>query len=199
MHAVGLYVHIPFCRKKCAYCDFNSYAGKEALYGPYLKALYQEMSWARSSVSGAGARVRTLYVGGGTPTVLPGDDLAALVRAVRVAFALDADAEITVEANPGTVTEATLRTLRAAGVNRLSRREGCEECHDTDDGMQRPRHPVGAAAWPSTSSETHAPPGIHDLPPALWCNRMALQPDFRHRHDHDASFEHNSGNKADPA
>jgi oxygen-independent coproporphyrinogen-3 oxidase len=120
MYSIGLYIHVPFCRSKCAYCDFVSYPGQEALFAPYLAALHEEMSWARSVVAQARASVGSLYVGGGTPTALPVDDLAALIEAAREAFDLTPRAEVTVEANPGTVTEATLRTLRAAGVNRLS-------------------------------------------------------------------------------
>ncbi|MBN1641412.1 MAG: radical SAM family heme chaperone HemW [Anaerolineae bacterium] len=128
MHAIGLYVHVPFCRHKCAYCDFVSYAGLESLHAPYLAAVREEMAWARAAVVEAGARAGTLYVGGGTPTVLPAEDLAALIGAARASFGLDADAEVTVEANPGTVSQATLRALRAAGVNRLSL--GVQSFHD---------------------------------------------------------------------
>jgi len=113
----GLYLHIPFCVRKCAYCDFASYAGLGSLYAPYLAALRQEML-ARSCAGKATAR--TLYVGGGTPTALSAPDLAALVRDARHVFSLPAGAEVTVEANPGTVAEAYLCRLRQAGVNRLS-------------------------------------------------------------------------------
>jgi oxygen-independent coproporphyrinogen-3 oxidase len=113
----GLYLHIPFCRQKCAYCDFDSFVCEETLYAPYLLAIRQEMvTWANSGVANA----RTLFVGGGTPTVLSALDLAALVRETRRIFALPARAEITVEANPGTVDVGYLRRLREAGVNRLS-------------------------------------------------------------------------------
>lgn len=117
MISPGLYIHIPFCKRKCAYCDFASYAGHGSLYTPYLAALRQEML-ARSCIGKVTAR--TLYVGGGTPTVLSAPDLATLVRDARRVFSLPADAEVTVEANPGTVDEAYLCRLRRAGVNRLS-------------------------------------------------------------------------------
>jgi oxygen-independent coproporphyrinogen-3 oxidase len=114
MDAIGLYVHIPFCRNKCAYCDFNSYAGLEDLFDDYTAALAREMEQARP------ARVRTMYIGGGTPTVLPLLHLAQIVDAARRAFAVDRDAEISIEANPGTVDAGTLAGLRALGINRLS-------------------------------------------------------------------------------
>jgi len=116
MRAAGLYIHVPFCQAKCAYCDFASYAGGEALFAPYLDAVRHEMRRRQARLPHA----CTLYVGGGTPTVLPVHDLAALVETARRTFGLDADAEITIEANPGTVDAASLRQLREAGVCRLS-------------------------------------------------------------------------------
>jgi oxygen-independent coproporphyrinogen-3 oxidase len=113
----GLYLHIPFCVHKCAYCDFASYASDGALYAPYLAALRQEMR-ARSCAGEITAR--TLYVGGGTPTVLPAPDLGALVQDAWCVFSLPDDAEVTVESNPGTVDKAYLASMLQAGVNRLS-------------------------------------------------------------------------------
>jgi len=115
--SVGLYIHIPFCARKCPYCDFNSYAGLDTLQAPYVEALIAEMAWL--------ARRRewqadTVFVGGGTPTILPLSLLTGVLDAVGVHFCVSPDAEITVEANPGTVDAAYLAALRAAGVNRLS-------------------------------------------------------------------------------
>lgn len=126
MQPAALYLHIPFCRSKCAYCDFDSYAGCTPLFGPYLAALRQELE--RIVLRGAAHALdrsfapafRTLYVGGGTPTVLPPADLAALIEDLRRAAALPAGAEVTVEANPGTVDQASLHDLRRSGVSRLS-------------------------------------------------------------------------------
>jgi len=112
---VGFYLHIPFCRKKCAYCDFCSFAGRESLHEPYLAALEREMEACAPGIPG-----RTLYVGGGTPTTLPVDALAGLVQKARQRLSLSPNAEVTVEANPGTVDGASLVRLRQAGVNRLS-------------------------------------------------------------------------------
>jgi oxygen-independent coproporphyrinogen-3 oxidase len=128
MPSLAVYVHIPFCRAKCAYCDFSSYAGHDLLFTPYLTALRREMAMVSGCIADDRARAdretrpasQTLYIGGGTPTVLPAQDLAGLVSDVRRALSLPEDAEITVEANPGTVDAADLQSLYQAGVNRLS-------------------------------------------------------------------------------
>ena len=123
----GVYVHIPFCIAKCAYCDFNSYPGCESLFAPYLRALRTEARLLRQRVE---RDCKTLYFGGGTPTVLPNGELAALVIELRGTFAVPPDGEVTVEANPGTVTEEGLRRLRKAGVNRISL--GVQSFDDTE-------------------------------------------------------------------
>ena len=111
---LGLYIHIPFCRAKCTYCDFNSYPGQEALFEDYTTALVWEMEQVGR------AQVHTIYVGGGTPTVLPLSHLARILRQVQMCFAAKSDAEVSLEANPGTVGSVLLAGLRALGVNRLS-------------------------------------------------------------------------------
>lgn len=113
MDAVGIYVHIPFCRARCTYCDFNTYVGQEALFEPYVQALEREIR----EHHGEG---HTLFFGGGTPSLLAPAQIERIIRACREALALPHDAEITVECNPGTVTIEYLRALRAIGVNRLS-------------------------------------------------------------------------------
>ena len=115
---LALYLHIPFCAARCAYCDFNTYAGLEALFEPYTAALVQEIG-AAGGQRGRPA-VRTIFIGGGTPTVLPPDLLARALAACREAFDVAPDAEITSEANPGTVDQARFAALRDMGVNRLS-------------------------------------------------------------------------------
>lgn len=118
VNTIGLYIHIPFCRSKCTYCDFNSYAGLDELFKPYTQALERELAWRLAQWPGVVAD--TVYIGGGTPTVLPTEFLERLLERICHDLCLPQDAEITVEANPGTVTKASLRALRAAGVNRLS-------------------------------------------------------------------------------
>ena len=115
---LALYLHFPFCAHKCAYCDFNSHVPTPGEQAVYLQALGQEIAlWAEAV---QGREVQTIYFGGGTPTLYPVRDLAALLDLLRESFTVSPDAEITCEANPGTVDERYLRTLFAAGVNRLS-------------------------------------------------------------------------------
>jgi oxygen-independent coproporphyrinogen-3 oxidase len=125
--SVGLYIHIPFCERKCPYCDFNSYAGLDALHVPYIEALTGEMGWLAQR---GDWQANTVFVGGGTPTVLPLSLLAQVLDAARAGFRIPSDAEVTVEANPGTVDEAYLTGLRAVGVNRLSL--GAQSFHDDE-------------------------------------------------------------------
>jgi len=114
----SLYVHIPFCRSKCAYCDFNSYAGQERLIPAYVDALLREATfWAGSGIVD---HIETLYFGGGTPTLLPIAETQRLLDGLRQRFDVTPDAEITFEANPESVDDTRLRTLRRMGANRLS-------------------------------------------------------------------------------
>src|SRR5215831_10039806 len=126
----GLYVHIPFCAAICNYCNFNRGLFDGDLKTRYVQALIAEITRAgragtaeRSAASegeAGGASADTIYFGGGTPSLLAGDDVAAIIGACRDAFNVTPDAEITLEANPETVTSETLKALRDAGVNRLS-------------------------------------------------------------------------------
>jgi oxygen-independent coproporphyrinogen-3 oxidase len=115
---VGLYIHIPFCRAKCGYCDFNSYPHLEHLHEPYTHALCAEMR--QFAHQHGRLAVDTIYLGGGTPTCLATRLLTEILANARNAFLVAADAEITVEANPGTVTSENASALHSAGVDRLS-------------------------------------------------------------------------------
>lgn len=115
---IGLYIHIPFCQQKCLYCDFPSYANLTHLYQPYVAALCQEISGLGGVLSGC--IVDTVYVGGGTPTVLPASSLKQLLQQVSTSFSLAPNVEFSMEANPGTVDPEKLDVLRTGGVNRLS-------------------------------------------------------------------------------
>jgi oxygen-independent coproporphyrinogen-3 oxidase len=115
---LGLYLHIPFCRRKCPYCDFYSVEGHDPLRRGYPDLLRRHLGWA--SGHGWQGPVDTVYFGGGTPSLLSCRSVGSLLDAVARHFGLAADAEITLEANPGTVTAASLAGYRAAGVNRLS-------------------------------------------------------------------------------
>jgi oxygen-independent coproporphyrinogen-3 oxidase len=113
---LSLYVHLPWCRVRCGYCDFNTYVAEPST--AYLDALKQELALAAATV---GPRdVTTVYFGGGTPTLLPPAAFGDLLSTIGGLFALDAGAEVTTEANPETLSPAYLDGLRAAGVNRLS-------------------------------------------------------------------------------
>lgn len=123
LETVSLYLHIPFCHTRCYYCDFNTYAGILPLREPYVRALLSEITLAGGQAQHAGGslrRARTIFFGGGTPSLLTVAQVRRLLNACRAAFALDEDAEITLEANPGTLTAEQLAGLRAAGINRLS-------------------------------------------------------------------------------
>jgi oxygen-independent coproporphyrinogen III oxidase len=116
--AFGLYIHIPFCEKKCPYCDFNTYAKLDNLFQEYVDALCLELSqWGESL---QGRSVDTIFLGGGTPTVLDEKALAQIFSTVHKSFQLASDCEITSEANPGTVDRPKFSVLRSLGVNRLS-------------------------------------------------------------------------------
>lgn len=115
---LSLYIHIPFCQTKCPYCDFNTYQGIENLMSPYVAALKAELGlWGR--VLG-GPPVNTVFFGGGTPSYLPPGAIGDILAAAGDAFSIDPDAEITIEANPGDLTDSAAQRLRQAGVNRLS-------------------------------------------------------------------------------
>ena len=113
---IGLYVHIPFCVRKCAYCDFASFAGREQDEAAYVDAVLREAE-KRSCIDAA---VATLYIGGGTPSLLPPELMERLLSGIRSCFDFLSDAECSCECNPGTVTPAFLDTLERNGVNRLS-------------------------------------------------------------------------------
>lgn len=113
-----LYIHIPFCIRKCAYCDFLSAPADMDTISRYMDCLQKQLvEWAASFRE---KRVDTVFVGGGTPSILPAAQLKRLLEAVRENFVLDKDAEITLEANPGTLARAKAEVLRECGVNRVS-------------------------------------------------------------------------------
>ena len=121
----GVYLHVPFCRVRCGYCDFNTYTSGElqgARQDQYADTLLREVALARDVLTSAGGirPASTVFFGGGTPTLLPAGDLARMLDGVRETFGLVDGAEITVEANPDTVTPAVVAELAAAGVTRLS-------------------------------------------------------------------------------
>ncbi|MGK5111324.1 radical SAM family heme chaperone HemW [Geodermatophilus sp. CPCC 205506] len=120
----GLYVHVPFCATRCGYCDFNTYTAEElgpgASRSEYAGTAIAELRRAAETLGPDRPPVSTVFVGGGTPTLLPADDLAAVLAAVRELFPVADDVEVTTEANPETVSPASLARLREAGFTRIS-------------------------------------------------------------------------------
>ncbi|HSO06180.1 MAG TPA: radical SAM family heme chaperone HemW [Pelomicrobium sp.] len=116
---LALYVHVPWCVRKCPYCDFNSHEAKGAIdEARYVEALTRDLEFALPQVWGR--KVYSVFFGGGTPSLLSPEAIDAILSAVRARLPLAADAEITLEANPGTVEAGRFRGFREAGVNRLS-------------------------------------------------------------------------------
>ncbi|WIE66365.1 radical SAM family heme chaperone HemW [Curtobacterium sp. MCLR17_036] len=122
----GVYVHVPFCRVRCGYCDFNTYTASE-LRGvrrdDYAGHAVREIEWAATVLDRSGVPrrpVSTVFFGGGTPTMLPASDLAMILRAIDDTWGIVPGAEVTTEANPDSVDAASLETLRAGGFNRIS-------------------------------------------------------------------------------
>lgn len=132
---IGLYIHIPFCKKKCEYCDFKSYAGKENLIDDYIK-------WLKYEIKEVGegnkldyenglddlAIVKTIYIGGGTPSVIDSKYISQVMEIVKTSYTIENNAEITIEVNPGTITKEKLVDYKNSGINRLS--IGLQETHD---------------------------------------------------------------------
>ena len=116
----GIYVHVPYCTTRCGYCDFNTYIPSEAGPEGFVGAIAAELALARRTLGDATPPAQTVFVGGGTPTLLPPSDLAAIVELIDEHVGLAPDAEVTTEANPETVDPASLAALRAAGFTRIS-------------------------------------------------------------------------------
>ena len=113
-----LYIHIPFCVKKCSYCDFLSAPATEQTKEAYMAALFAEIGGRAKDYKDR--IVTSVFIGGGTPSLLSGDSITQLMEHIREGFRLAPDAEITMEVNPGTVTTEKLTAFYAAGINRLS-------------------------------------------------------------------------------
>lgn len=122
-HNLGIYIHIPFCVKKCEYCDFLSFHGNKALQKEYVNALVGEiLSYDKLAKD---YKVRTIFIGGGTPSIMEGKDIAFILKTVKEVFNKNEDgdsfgSEVTIECNPGTLTKEKLLEYKEAGINRLS-------------------------------------------------------------------------------
>ncbi|HEY3375567.1 MAG TPA: radical SAM family heme chaperone HemW [Candidatus Aquicultor sp.] len=114
----AIYIHIPFCKQKCKYCDFNSFAGFGAIHDTYIDALIREIETQAPLL--AGNPVDTVFFGGGTPTLLKPEHISRITAALRSRFEIAGEAEISIEANPETITGDVLERLLNSGINRLS-------------------------------------------------------------------------------
>ena len=116
---LSLYIHLPWCVRKCPYCDFNSHrAGEAPPKQRYIEALLMDLS--REAAQASGRTIDSIFLGGGTPSLFSPDEINALLKGVRALFVIAGDAEVTMEANPGTVECGSPAGYRAAGINRLS-------------------------------------------------------------------------------
>lgn len=155
---LSIYVHVPFCRTRCGYCDFNTYTASELggmSVGAYLSAAREELRLARRVL---GEReVSTVFFGGGTPTMLPADELVGLLDGIREEFGLAPDAEVTTEANPETVDPAYFERLRSGGFTRISLGYQSSVPHVLEvlERTHTPGRGLDAARWASEAGFEH--------------------------------------------
>ena len=117
MEELGIYIHIPFCKQKCFYCDFCSFANKNEMQGKYVETVINEI---KNITHKEKYTVTTIYLGGGTPSILNPDYIKSILQEIKSSFDILDDAEITIEINPGTVNEEKLKKYKEYGINRLS-------------------------------------------------------------------------------
>jgi len=157
----GVYVHVPFCRTRCGYCDFNTYTASElgggASQAAYPELVAQEIDLAAKVLPATGTPVNTVFFGGGTPTLLAPERIGGIIRKIDETFGLAKSAEVTVEANPETVGPAELEQLRAAGVNRLSfgMQSAVPHVLRVLDREHRPTRPLDCVRWARAAGFEH--------------------------------------------
>jgi len=160
-HPFGVYVHVPFCRTRCGYCDFNTYTATElgggASQAAYQNVVRREIELAAKVLPGNGTRVSTVFFGGGTPTLLSPGQLGDILTRVDDAFGLAEDAEVTIEANPESVGPRTLEQLRKQGVTRVSFGMQSSEQHVLTvlDRAHEPGRPQQCARWAREAGFEH--------------------------------------------
>jgi len=118
MKKLGLYIHIPFCKRKCHYCDFISFSNKTDLIEQYINSLNKEIKKCR--INKDEYEVKTIYFGGGTPSFIDSSYIIEIIKTLREKFNISENAEVTIEINPGTVDEQKLKDYYNAGINRIS-------------------------------------------------------------------------------
>lgn len=116
MKEIGIYIHIPYCKRKCYYCDFTSFANKEETINEYIKTLEKEIEECQYK----GFDIGTIYIGGGTPSLINEKYITEIIKKIKEKFIVSRNAEITIEINPGTATKEKLVEYKKAGINRLS-------------------------------------------------------------------------------
>src|SRR4030066_1541827 len=119
MSPVSVYIHVPFCIHRCGYCDFNTFAGLGAMIPAYTDEICREIELLSIEASER-LPLGTIYFGGGTPSLLPTDNIEKIISTIDESFHILPSPEISLEANPGTVSDAYLKRLHSLGVNRLS-------------------------------------------------------------------------------
>jgi putative oxygen-independent coproporphyrinogen III oxidase len=156
----GCYIHVPFCTSRCGYCDFNTYTAAELggfARGSYAALAIEELRLARRVLGEAELPVRSVFFGGGTPTLLAPTVLAGLLRAIDAEFGLAPGAEVTTEANPESVDQRSLAGLREAGFTRISfgMQSAVPHVLATLDRAHTPERPASCAAWARTAGFEH--------------------------------------------
>jgi oxygen-independent coproporphyrinogen-3 oxidase len=160
----GVYVHVPFCRTRCGYCDFNTYTATElgggASQAEYPALVTRELDLARrvlSASDNSNKSVETVFFGGGTPTLLPPGQIGNIIKKIDETFGLQPGAEVTVEANPETVTQRSLEELRACGVTRMSfgMQSAVPHVLATLDRVHEPGRPQECAKWARDAGFDH--------------------------------------------
>ena len=157
----GVYVHVPFCLTRCGYCDFNTYTASELGSGAsrdsYAALAVEEIRLAAKTLGGHRGPVQTVFFGGGTPTLLPAADLAAILTAIDSELGLADGAEVTTEANPETVDDRSLAQLRASGFNRISlgMQSAVPHVLAVLDRVHQPGRPEQCVAWAKAAGFEH--------------------------------------------
>ena len=137
MSSISLYIHIPFCIHRCGYCDFNTYSGLQDLIPDYSQAICKELKVVSSLLKDS-YTIHTIYFGGGTPSMIPASALGQIFATINQYFSLSANHEITLEANPGTVSAEYMAKLKCMGVNRLSM--GMQSAHQSELTLLERQH-----------------------------------------------------------
>jgi oxygen-independent coproporphyrinogen-3 oxidase len=179
MISTGLYIHIPFCSRRCGYCDFNTFAGQSHLIPGYVDALCQELTWL-GGLHQFTHSIDTIFFGGGTPTLLNPGQFGKILETIHTRFSLENGAEITLEANPGTVSPNSLQELHDLGFNRIS--FGMQSAHPRDLATLNREHQFGdvvnAVEWSRKAGFQHLNLdlifGIPGQSLARWQQNLAL-------------------------